>query len=1300
MDLEECSTNEKPHIQLLHDVKNCVGLSRLPFRSSLISSAAMPLLVMISLLLLQPVASQTPYRTCYEALSSADGDRNSVLTQAEYVESLRILTFGAVSVNSYENLSEELKSGFTFRAPDGSPGVDISEVASSSSSSMSLFCTSIYAGLVESLGIATSQQACFIAMSVGDIGRDDALAAEPDFVRYANQMAGGSYGISISFASLPPPLQAVYNDFADGDNGIPVIGSKPGTTPTIEDQSFLTNLCRQTAVAVVAGEQPMATPATMAGTTPATSAPVSSPTDGAGSITPLFTFSDCTTAMLVSDLNRDDFFAQAEYLRFLNRLTTNAFSDQTFGTLPSRLQSNYNVLATKDGQIPVNGSKPGSAPSAEELASLENVCDSTETALREENSGGGVVPTFAPTMTTSGITMAPVPTEQTTGSPDPVAIPTLRPVTAPSVPTIPFNICTLNMATSDLDRSGSLSSNEYFNFVNKIAGNTYDGLTFDTLPDAVQEAFDGLSDGKLIDVLGSFPGQRPNEAREAELEAICATSLEAIYGPPLVTATTTPSVDPAPTTSPSAAQVQNIIVFNGFYIFNVKGVRAATLISGQNRDGLNRGYEAFVRNITAEFIATTQVPGEPQRHLRSRHLEEPGLAPEAARIYEIDDVDCPPVINVESTFCQIVYAEFEVHHIREPAADAFFESLTRITQDAIVGDKTGLNAFVLAANPNSDVEVLGPAEQLRPINLPGVQEPVPGNPVGAESGGNQAGLIAGIFVAIAVIVTVAGIVHYRKRKGDRYGLNSGFSTPSFFKRKPKSNPNVPEVNSLGSAQNHGEHHDLEDGFGRFETIETKSPMKPGGMAGFFGGSHHSKSGSDDEESGGFSVQEQSPIKRDARNALGDIEVSDNGHLKGNAFGGFGFGKKKLNKFPHSTNELDSSEYDDNEDDFANYGFEEPEEQRHDSMGDMFDILNQNEGETDWDPQHVSSAAWHGDVKGTWGGQGHNHDFGDDHTVSQSGSESQSHDNEEESGSYSEDDDSGSSDDNSYNGDDGGDTTRRTREPLNSRTIGASVTENMRHLDAMVHHGHWNGFVQKTAELAEDQSEGSEDESEEESFTGSGTSRTDSFVDDGLDGGEDGLSLNSTEKATREKYRLQVEQLVQKVAPEESDNINAMFDKFLGREAELLQTLESMNDRSASQRARKAVHRSKAFPQQSGRLSAGGLDGSAAIAAASTLGGGFYDNGDDEKDENRSSDENSQSYESSDEYSGNDSGSGSYEDDGQGSHRSDIYNKPEGSSRSGSASFDVVDGSYRSGSGSYDDAGSDSYASDSGSDENS
>jgi hypothetical protein len=477
-------------------------------------------------------------------------------------------------------------------------------------------------------------------------------------------------------------------------------------------------------------------------------------------------------------------------------------------------------------------------------------------------------------------------------------------------------------------------------------------------------------------------------------------------------------------------------------------------------------------------------------------------------------------------------------------------------------------------------------------------------------------------------------------------------------------------------------------------------MKPGGMAGFVGGSHHSKSGSDDEESGGFSVQEQSPIKRDARNALGDIEVSDNGHLKGNAFGGFGFGKKKLNKLQHSTNELDSSEYDDNEDDFANYGFEEPEEQRHDSMGDMFDILNQNEGETDWDPQHVSSAAWHGDVKGTWGGQGHNHDFGDDHTVSQSGSESQSHDNEEESGSYSEDDDSGSSDDNSYNGDDGGDTTRRTREPLNSRTIGASVTENMRHLDAMVHHGQWNGFVQKTAELAEDQSEGSEDESEEESFTGSGTSRTDSFVDDGLDGGEDGLSLNSTEKATREKYRLQVEQLVQKVAPEESDNINAMFDKFLGREAELLQTLESMNDRSASQRARKAVHRSKAFPQQSGRLSAGGLDGSVAIAAASTLGGGFYDNGDDEKDENRSSDENSQSYESSDEYSGNDSGSGSYEDDGQGSHRSDIYNKPEGSSRSGSASFDVVDGSYRSESGSYDDAGSDSYASDSGSDENS
>merc|ERR1712194_475914 len=97
----------------------------------------------------------------------------------------------------------------------------------------------------------------------------------------------------------------------------------------------------------------------------------------------------------------------------------------------------------------------------------------------------------------------------------------------------------------------------------------------------------------------------------------------------------------------------------------------------------------------------------------------------------------------------------------------------------------------------------------------------------------------------------------------------------------------------------------------------------------------------------------------------------------------------------------------------------------------------------------------------------------------------------------------------------------------------------------------------------------------------------------------GYSDASTASATtatveferRSEYRAQVDSLVRQVLPDETEKVDAMMDQFKGREAELVSTLQTMQERSANQRARGAVHKSKGrSQQQNGAYSAGGVNG--------------------------------------------------------------------------------------------------------------
>ena len=133
-------------------------------------------------------------------------------------------------------------------------------------------------------------------------------------------------------------------------------------------------------------------------------------------------------------------------------------------------------------------------------------------------------------------------------------------------------------------------------------------------------------------------------------------------------------------------------------------------------------------------------------------------------------------------------------------------------------------------------------------------------------------------------------------------------------------------------------------------------------------------------------------------------------------------------------------------------------------------------------------------------------------------------------------------------------------PLSTQTSQSFQTESSEsnhraaELDRMVEHGDWEGVVLAAAQFEGSSSIQGEDEDTQFSSNVSTT--------------ENG-SPSSEEK---EEIRAEVERLVRRVVPDEIDNIDEMMIQFEGREAELVETLRTMQERSVAQRARAAVQK--------------------------------------------------------------------------------------------------------------------------------
>jgi len=1288
------------------------------------------------------------YEPCSSILTSVDADNSKTLEGDEFPQALSGLSAGTVQAASLA----ELPTSLLAIAAEGASLDDIPSL-----------CTSFYEAILEQLGSTADRRACATAFIVGDSDRDNVFSRS-EYPRFCNRLSLGVYDLGLSFQDLPLRVQRIFDLFA-ADDTVDIYGGKMAHTGATDVQlANAMNFCRQTTIAIalaerVSPEEPAEAPVEAPVKAPVTT-PMDPPVDSPLQQKYSFDLDVCRRQISLSDRSRDQAFDRSEYAIFCSRLSDGDFAD-TFEELPAVIQRSFETLAQSFGDgttIDVSGGRSGPPIASDQLPRIEAVCFDTQDALNAASNGesepdDGVVETNLPT-----------------GSP-------VREVA------VDYAACRNSMRLSDRSRDGQLNEAEYVRFCSRQTDLVGSNDAFDSLPQGLQDNFVALAgastdDATQISISGAT-GTPVDAGQTAFLDQVClqtALAVERVVressetdapvlvptgGPiqsPLETPVNVPIATPvspdetpvtAPMELPVAAPVDppmdtslgtleptstsintatDLTVFNAFILANNEGYTAASLRSGPPRRALNGAYETFVANFVKVAVDHSRL--RLRRALRT--LRVTGLVDNSINFYIIEDTSCPTTDSVEAdAHCIAVYVSFLVS-IDGPVNAT---ELTLKAQQAIAAE----DGLTLLLGSDSSLVFASTTDIIEPVEETAAPVAAPNFVEKEDNSGIGLGLIIGIASGGAVLLCAVGVFLYSK-----FGGSLDLSRLKALKRglRSRRNRKGSDKTGEGSEQNLGAEMAPNRGSGdTYGFDQDQSNGESDNHGGLFGSPDVSEE-PDEEEAAGFNVQEQSPERSRMRgnldkkpgnvlHAFGGLagglvqgvqhgvqtvggEVMKGaktiktvgqttigaaggvvGTVVGTATGGL-VGKRKTQQadgndfLAQGTEERDLN---DTAEDFANYAFDEPVEVTGTDDRDPFKANPSDPWNTgnDWNTSKEWSAGELAHANTSF-----NRNERDD------GSRSY---NTAESGSASE----------SYN-----DVDDFTRDTFSMSMTGAVLPENMRHLDAMVDKGDWDGVMEAAAKFEDNfdnysaqssrvsganRTEGSKSVVSEEVSESTSRSETDygdaSFTGDQSLKASSHLTLSSEEIKRRDQYRKQVEALVKQCVPDEIDNINTMMDQFAGREAELINTLQSMAERTASQRARKAVHRSKAIPERENKpFSPGGTDGTTAIAAVSTIGGGYgeqpaEDNNDfsdqdgsyDDQEEgsySQSSRSQSQSYYSGEEDDGNYSqGSGSYSpDSGSYSDRSGSYSQRSGSYSQQSGSYSQRSDSYSQRSGSY------------------
>lgn len=1150
------------------------------------------------------------YGQCVGHLSQADEDQNNFLSQDEFANGVKRITYGTVDT-AFTSLPPSLLTAFATRAQGGA-GVPLQDEGGPVLRGL---CEAVMTGVLDELGVTVNYQRCFLFLSIGDQNRDDALSRD-EFSRYVNPASGNQYG-SVPFDGLPLPVQLVFDDFTNDSGSINIAGTRPGTDPTAEREVILKSLCRQTLVAVQAGDDGIAT----------TVAPTNAPTPGGVS----FTLRYCTAAMSASDRDRNMFLDETEYARFVNTVSQNRFPASQFDLLPEVLQQNFISNIEDAGNIDLFEVRPGPSRSPERQTFVENFCATTQDAINQALSQPAA-PTPAPTL----------------GPPEP----------------IPYVKCTLSMVTSDGDRSDSLTQEEYIAFLNRVVSfidgvelSAWRDLMNGDLPTPLLASFESLAAESAtpgIDVTGASPGAEPEPDQQAFLERVCRETPIAVFAALYPKPTSSPPDDGNATKAPTLTG--NLTVYNAFIISAASYSSLDEVFAeNTNEENLERAYGDLVTKVVAELLASRS-----RRRLRGLAIN--GFVEGSPELYERTEIDCPA--DSDSSACQKIYARFNVDVRDEASPDVLEGELASAVQAAMNHTEGGLQSYLDEIQPDSPIVVVGVPQdgQLRPPTpaptaSPGETPGSPNQPRSSDDGGIGTGLLIGVIIGALLLLCCCGYFIYAGKDGPLAFIDNG----------PKK-----RKDTEGSVNQFGD----DSPPAAMDNKGSVGESRLGGALSLFGSGGATKE-VEEESAGGFSIQEQSPKKSSI----------------------FGFGKKSSDAGLGAISPMHGDQ-----DSVADYGFDDAtvdpskageEEKSHNASlvsGDWNPQKPPTGTEDPWSDRRRASPSTESEESEN-DGTGTGYGSSDSESDSESGTEEDiyredgqdRYENDDGGDSYGDDYDDDyddNYDDNTNFGDEqtmesdtfrGDDTESHN---FNSSAGGLGTTQEF---DNVVDQGNWSGIMRNDdgdmdVSATFGNASGGADFGSGPGSPSKRSERSHSRSGGGSRSPRSSRSQSSEDSQKRE-YIERVRELVRQVVPDEEDNVPAMMEQFAGREEELINTLQTMCDRSNISRARKAVHRSKAIPDETGRFTAGSADGTAAVAAASTIGQGF-DSFQDASGRN--------SYQDGGSYTDG----GSYQDGGSyddgGSYR-------EGGSYSQQSYGD--EGSYRDGEGSYTEGGGESLRDD-------
>lgn len=1068
-------------------------------------------------------------------------------------------------------------------------------------------------------------------MTIADDTNRNNLLDQEEYVIFLNWLLNGAFD-GLTFDELPYRYRNLYNDLEEG-GGIDISGSKPDTMPTTEQGIFLQHLCDEAKKLFTDTDPP--------------SVPVMtrSPRIGDESCTDeTVDERDCLIDLTFADSDRDSKLTEEEYVRFVNKVSDDNYKGLNFGELPGNLKDTFYSLASY-GVIDIIGSRPEHNPSDSQESFLIDVCCQTDLALKN-------------------------PTQPTTGPP-PSSPPVSNPFNCDD--SIPRQKCNIYVSIVDVNKDDFLNKVEYVRFLDRLVGDdTYDNVFFNDLPENLIANFDKFADGDKINIYGTKPGQKASSSQDEKLDAFCCETDYAVENPGTL-APVTPTQSPVPVTpSPTPTTPAKLVeVFNSFIISNTKGINANRLVPGNpNRDGLDGAYDKFSSNSVSSLSQIRSSSFSLRRSLATM------FEPNSAKITTILDSDCPAQVDTRAT-CQTVFASFKVT-VRNQDIEGLSERYTSATQKDI--ENGALQTALTDEDPLSSLKVVDASYPAiyEPSSVP-TPAPTPA-PAPAKKSSPAGPIVGGLFAVVIILV----IGWYIKKNG--------------IKGMPWSN----KSNAYGKQENEVK----QSLFAKFMVFISKLANKNDDRK-----TKREEDNDDDSDIIDDYISDDSDSSdEDNENAFGTFGVEQKNSFekerleeKQGTKNFFGFGKLRKQDTDDSDNFGVGSDYSNSTKDgadFSNYKFDDPSASEKSYLKDG----------TSYKFDSTMSPEW-GNFGGSeqWGASGDSSEVGKNFFVSSTFANQDSKSGKEYAQPL-EGDGAESSSESSYESSE--DTTYESDADSNLRkdVYSSSSTDNENTSaytstgESVDNEGGWGvnaeivpqesntssafgeGLTQQGSDDIDNEEESGADYDED---TGSDDESSYSGSSDISEDSRSTVTSTSDERRKRKEYRAQVVSLVGLVIPEQIDKVDAMMEQFKGREAELISTLQTMQERSAAQRARAAVHKSKSIPSREETradgsyagantavvgASEGSAAGTAAIAAASLPipAGGFEEVDDQGEPEEETEFGDEQAFPSNSTFP---------EDAGRGSFYSDDLGDDLDQSSEGSESYD--DGSFAEDSGTKD-----------------